>query len=260
MNDNEKTAQSPGKESLKPVLPRRFYKKAASQPVAENAGAPGPVLHAVTLDGRTVKTPKKAALAVPGKPLADTIAAEWEAQTDVIDPRIMPLTRLANSIIDGVVGAEDDIRADLLKYGGNDLLCYRAEGPQNLVQRQGEAWDPILGWARSTLGARLVLTEGVMPVTQPANALDGVAAELAKLDAWRLAPVHVVTTLTGSLLLALALARGHLTADELWRAAHVDEDWQIEQWGEDAEAAERRQHRRAELAASDRLLALVNAL
>ena len=260
MNDNEKTAQSPGKESLKPVLPRRFYKKAASQPVAENAGALGPVLHAVTLDGRTVKTPKKAALAVPGKPLADTIAAEWEAQTDVIDPRTMPLTRLANSIIDGVVGAEDDIRADLLKYGGNDLLCYRAEGPQNLVQRQGEAWDPILGWARSTLGARLVLTEGVMPVTQPANALDGVAAELAKLDAWRLAPVHVVTTLTGSLLLALALARGHLTADELWRAAHVDEDWQIEQWGEDAEAAERRQHRRAELAASDRLLALVNAL
>ena len=258
MNDNEKTAQSPGKESLKPVLPRRFYKKAASQPVAENAGALGPVLHAVTLDGRTVKTPKKAALAVPGKPLADTIAAEWEAQTDVIDPRTMPLTRLANSIIDGVVGAEDDIRADLLKYGGNDLLCYRAEGPQNLVQRQGEAWDPILGWARSTLGARLVLTEGVMPVAQPDYALTGISAALDGLDAWQLAGVHTITTLTGSILLALAHTRGKLTADELWNAAHVDEDWQIEQWGEDTEAAERRKYRRGEMNSASRLLGLIN--
>ena len=259
MNDNGETKQSPGKESLQPALPRRFYKQAASQPVAQT-NTQGPAQFAIILDGRTVKTPKKAVLAVPGKPLADAIAAEWDAQTNVIDPRTMPLTRLANSIIDGVVGAEDDIRADLLKYGGNDLLCYRAEGPQSLVQRQGEAWDPVLTWAKGTLGARLVLTEGVMPVTQPADALDGVAAELENLDAWRLAPVHVITTLTGSLLLALALARGHLTADELWRAAHVDEDWQIEQWGEDAEAAERRLHRRAELNASDQLLSLVNAL
>ena len=246
MSDADRPDKIPGKESLKPVLPKRFYKQATAEPVAGGFG--------VMLDGRQVRTPRKATLTVPQKALAEAIAAEWNAQVEQIDPTTMPLTRFANSIIDGVIGREAEVRADLLKYAGNDLLCYRAEGPQSLIQRQGQAWDPILAWARSNLGARLVLTEGVMPVTQPANALDGVAQALEDLDAWELPGTHVITTLTGSALLALAHARGSLTADDVWNAAHVDEDWQIEQWGEDAEAAARRAYRRAEFDAAVRLL------
>jgi chaperone required for assembly of F1-ATPase len=175
----------------------------------------------------------------------------------VIDPATMPLTRFANSILDGVIGREPEVRADILKYAGSDLLCYRAEGPASLVQRQAAAWDRVLAWAREAFNARLVLTAGVMPVAQPDHALAGIAAALEELDAYRLTSIHVMTTLTGSALLALAHSHGALTVDEAWAAAHIDEDWQIEQWGEDYEAAQRRQYRWSEMQAASRLLELV---
>ncbi len=252
MSEPGKGNKIPGKESPVAALPRRFYKSASVQPAEAGPG------FAITLDGRTVRTPRKALLVVPNQSLAQAIADEWEAQGELIDPATMPLTRYANSIIDGIVGREADVRADLLKYAGSDLLCYRAERPATLADLQRGAWDPVLAWARKDLDARLVLTEGVMPVAQPDYALTGISAALDGLDAWQLAGVHTITTLTGSILLALAHTRGKLTADELWNAAHVDEDWQIEQWGEDTEAAERRKYRRGEMNSASRLLGLIN--
>lgn len=258
MTERDKGGKVPGKEDLAPPKPRRFYKQAGIETGPQPAAGHGGQLYAVTLDGRPVKTPGKRALAVPYRALAEAIAAEWQAQGEVIEPASMPLTRFANSIIDGVIGREGQVRADILKYAGHDLLCYRAEGPDGLVKRQLAAWDGVLAWARRRLDARLVLTEGVMPVAQPDYALKGIAAALEAMDAYRLAGIHAMTTLTGSALLALALAHGELSATEAWAAAHVDEDWQIEQWGEDAESAERRRHRWDEMDAASRLLGLVS--
>jgi chaperone required for assembly of F1-ATPase len=194
---------------------------------------------------------------VPTRALAEALAVEWEAQGERIDPATMPLTRLVNSVLDGVTGREAEVRGDVAKYAASDLLCYRAEGPAELVRRQAEAWDPVLAWAREALGARLVLGEGVVPVAQPSAATAAVEGALAELDAFSLAAHYVMTTLTGSALLALAHARGRLTAEEAWAAAHVDEDWQISQWGEDAEAKARRDRRWAEMQAASRLLELL---
>ena len=211
----------------------------------------------VLLDGKPVRTPAKRQLAVPTRELAEALAAEWAAQGERVDPATMPLTRLLNSALDGVTGREAEVRADIAKYGASDLLCYRAEAPAELVRRQAEAWDPVLAWAREALGARLVLGEGVVPVAQPSAATAALERALAELDAFSLAAHHVMTTLMGSALLALAHARGRLTAEEAWAAAHVDEDWQASQWGEDAEAKARRGRRWAEMQAASRLLRLL---
>ena len=258
MSETGRQQAIPGKESVTPPKPRRFYKLAESAALQPQETESGAMLFQVLLDGRPVRTPKKAALAVPHRALAEAIAAEWNAQGEEIDPISMPLTRFANSIIDGVIGREAEVRADILKYAASDLLCYRAEGPASLVRRQAAAWDSVLNWARGALRARFVLTEGVMPVAQPASALEGVAGALEPLDAYRLTSIHVMTTLTGSALLALALSRGELSVEEVWSAAHVDEDWQIEQWGEDAEAAERRRLRWQEMQSASCLLGLVD--
>jgi chaperone required for assembly of F1-ATPase len=233
-------------------MPKRFYKQVSSQPRGD--------MFEVLLDGRNLKTPKRIDLLLPTHALAEAIAAEWAGQGEHIDPASMPLTQLANTAIDGVAGREADVRSDILKYAGSDLLCYRAEAPAALVERQAVAWDSVLEWAERVLGARFILANGVMPVTQPDEALRAVAANLEGLDAFRLASLHVMTTLMGSAVLALAHARGRLTAAEAWKAAHVDEDWQIEQWGEDAEAAARRRRHWEELRAASRLLQLMNRL
>jgi chaperone required for assembly of F1-ATPase len=169
----------------------------------------------------------------------------------------MPLTRLVNSALDGVVAREDAVRAEIARYAASDLLCYRAEAPVELERRQAEAWDPVLAWARETLGARLVLARGIVPIAQPEASVAAIAALLAKLDAYGLAAHHAMTTLTGSVVLAIAHAHGRLTAEEAWAAAHVDEDWQIGKWGEDAEARARRERRWTEMQAASRLLALL---
>jgi chaperone required for assembly of F1-ATPase len=213
---------------------------------------------AVMLDGKSVRTPARQVLAAPTQPLAEAIAAEWQAQSDIIDPARMPLTRLANTILDGVASAHEAVAADVARYLGSDLLLYRAEGPDGLVARQGQHWDPIVAWARDVLGARLVLAQGVVPLTQPDHALAAATAAIPR-DPWRLGAVHAITTLTGSGLIALAFAAGELDVDAAWAAAHVDEDWNMEHWGRDTLALERRSFRFAEFEAAATVLRTVPA-
>jgi chaperone required for assembly of F1-ATPase len=255
--DNPKVARSDARP-----LPKRFYKivtveqRTSTQPSAPSR-IRGDSGFRIRLDDKPLRTPAKALFTVPTRPLAEAIAAEWDGQGEHIDPATMPLTRLANSAIDGVRGHEDEVRADIVKYAASDLLCYRAREPEPLARRQAELWDPVLAWSRDALGARFAVAEGLMPLAQPATAKSAVAASLAGLDTFSLAALHVMTTLMGSALLALAHARGHLTAEAAWTAAHVEEDWQIGTWGEDAEAAARRRRRWAEMQAASRLLALM---
>jgi chaperone required for assembly of F1-ATPase len=236
------------RRAMRPPLPRRFYQKASVDEVEGGLR--------VALDGRPVRTPARGFLIVPSRRLAEAIAAEWDAQGETVDPATMPLTRLANSIIDGVAGAMAPVAADIEKYLGSDLLFYRAEGPQRLLDRQARLWDPVLAWARETLGARFILAQGVVHAAQPEGAIAAARAAIPD-DPWRLGAVHVITTLTGSALLALATLRGRLTAEEAWTAAHVDEDWNMEQWGRDEIALARRAARRAEMDAAATVLAML---
>lgn len=231
---------------MKPELTKRFYKE------AEVSAVEGGFL--VTLDGRPVRTPARNVLMTPWRELSQAVAAEWAAQVDVINPATMPLTRIINSAVDGVAREPEAVRAEVVKYSGSDLLVYRAEGPERLVSRQSEIWDPVLAWARDDLGARFVLAEGVMFVEQPETAVQAVDAALEGLDVYRLAALNVATTLSGSALLALALLRGRLDVHEVWAAAHVDEDWTNEMWGSDDEAEARRARRFEEMAAAALIL------
>lgn len=246
---DNKTA--PGFE--KPKLPKRFYKEVT---VADEGGESEPNLVAILLDGRPVRTPGKAKLAVPSAALAEAIADEWRGQGEEIDPSTMPLTKLANSAIDGVVGREGPVIDDVLAHADSDLLCYRASGPEGLLARQAQSWDPVLAWAADDLGAPLSLAEGVVHVAQPDTSIAALRSAIEGLDAYALAALHVMTMLTGSALLPLAVAQGTLAPDAAWHAAHVDEDWQIDQWGEDAEAKIRRQNRKRDFDAAAKLLAL----
>jgi chaperone required for assembly of F1-ATPase len=234
------------RRAMRPSLPRRFYRQAD---VEEAEGG-----FRVVLDGRPVRTPARGFLVAPSRALAQALATEWDAQGEIIDPATMPLTRLANSIIDGVVAAPTAVATDIGKYLDSDLLFYRADGPQRLVERQERLWDPVLAWAREALGARFVLAQGVVHTAQP-EAATAAARAAIPTDPWRLGALHAITTLTGSALLALALARGHLTADAAWDAAHVDEDWNMDQWGRDESALARRAARRAEMDAAAAVLA-----
>jgi chaperone required for assembly of F1-ATPase len=242
----------PGREALTPQLPKRFY---ANVSVGE-APAGG---YQVLLDGKPVRTPRKLPLTVPTKRLAEAIADEWSAQTERIDPSSMPLSKLAITAIDGVAGTMREVAADIVRFAGSDLLCYRAEAPAALVELQTAAWDPVLRWIETETGAHFLLAEGVMPVTQNRYSLERVADLVAPFDAMQLAALHVMTTLTGSAFLALAVAKDELSAAKAWDAAHVDEDWQIERWGVDVEAAERRARRQAEMLAASRFLELLAA-
>jgi chaperone required for assembly of F1-ATPase len=233
------------RRSTRTVLPRRFY---ATATIAADAGG-----YAVRLDDKPVRTPARRVLAAPTLALAEAIAAEWQAQQDVIDPAKMPLTRLANAIIDGVADAPLPVAEEIGKYLASDLLFYRATSPQGLVERQARHWDPILDWARQAFGADFKLGEGVVYVAQPAAALAAVRAAIPE-EPWRLGAVHSITTLSGSALIALAMARGALSADAAWQAAHVDEDWNMAQWGRDEMAMARREFRLAEFQAAATVL------
>lgn len=191
---------------------------------------------AVHLDGRPVKTPAKAALVMPTRAVADAVASEWAAVDGLIDPMTMPFTRSANAAIDKVAVQFDEVVEMLAAYGGSDLLSYRATGPDALVARQAERWDPLLDWARDTFGAHLRTTEGLMPIDQDPQALAALAKPLHDASAFELTGLHDLIALSGSLVLGLATAQGRLTPDEAWALSRLDEDWQAEQWGEDDEA------------------------
>lgn len=229
-------------------LRKRFYQTVQVEP-----GEDG---FAVTLDGRAVRTPARRSFAFPVEALAQAAAAEWDAQQDVVDPATMPLTRLANSIIDGVVDASEPVAEEINRYLSSDLLFYRAEGPEGLVASQTRHWDPILAWSRDALKARFILAEGVIFQNQPEAAVAAARAAIPT-EPWRLGATHAVTTLTGSALLALALGHGLLSAQEAWAAAHVDEDWNVMTWGQDADAARRRAFRWREMEAAATILNLL---
>ena len=232
------------RRGARPQLPRRFYRSAS---VGEVDGE-----FRLLLDGRAARTPGRQLLAVPTRALGQALAEEWNAQGEHIDPRKMPLTRLVNSIIDGVRERTAPVAAEIAKYLGSDLLFYRADVPR-LAARQAALWNPVLDWAREELGAPFILSEGVMFIEQPAPALE-TSRRAVPDDPWRLGALHSMTSLTGSALLALAVMRGRLGVEEAWHAAHVDEDWNFEQWGEDPLALERRAFRFAEMEAAANLV------
>ena len=249
VNEAPRDPMRAAQANMRPPPVGRFYKAVE---VREADGR-----HALLLDGRGARTPGRNPLCRRrAGPLMLRVAEEWERQRETIDPADMPLTRLLNSAIDGVAHTMAETRADILSYAGSDLLCYRAEEPDTLVARQAHAFDPVLRWAAESLGARFNVTTGVMHVAQPTEALAAIGAALdAYDDPVALAALSVMTTLTGSALLALAVARGFLSPEAAWQAAHVDEDFQAERWGADAEAMARREARWREFEAAATVLA-----
>lgn len=231
----------------RPLMPR-FYKQASAAP-AEGG-------FAVHLDGRPLRTPGKAVLVAPTEALAQAAADEWQAQGEHIDPASMPMTRLINTIVDRVAMARNETVAEIVAYAGTDLVCYRAEGPQGLVARQSEHWDPVIAWAEKSFAIRLVLAQGVMHVEQPQENMQNLRNAIENEDIVALGALASMAGLTGSAVLALAVLRGAVSAEAAWAAAHVDEDWQISQWGEDDEAARRRAFRWREMDAAARAIAL----
>jgi chaperone required for assembly of F1-ATPase len=233
------------RSSLRHRLRKRFYERAT-------AGEGGEVL----LDGKQVFTPARMPLATPSRALSEAIAAEWNAQKDEIDPARMPLTRLANAVIDAVAEKPEPVAAEIEQYLGSDLLFYRAEAPEGLVARHAQHWDPVLAWAREKFGARFVLAQGVVHVAQPKEAVAAMRSAIPG-EPWRLGALSLITALTGSALIALALAEGALDVEAAWAAAHVDEDWQMSQWGRDELALARRDYRLAEMQAAATVLRLM---
>lgn len=229
---------------------KRFYAKAGVVETPEG--------FAITLDDKPIRTPSGRQVVGPTRQIAEAIAAEWDAQQEIIDPLTMPLTRLANSVIDAVVDRVDAVTEDVAKYLQSDLLFYRAGQPDALVAREAAHWDPVLFWAADMLGAHFILAEGIVHVRQPDSAVAAARAALPK-DPWSIAALHVLTTLTGSVLLALALMRGVLDEDQVWAAAHVDEDWNMEKWGVDEEVAERRAARLVDFRAAAHILKALNS-
>ncbi len=238
--DRPTRVAEPSRESQ---LPKKFYKSAE---VAEEDG-----LFKVLLDGRPVRTPGKAVLQLNSHSVMENISSEWNAQIERIDPMTMPVTRLINTTIDGVSTDMQAVKEDIIRYAGTDLLCYRAEAPEQLVDQQNELWDPVIDWAQSALNARFVLAAGVMHLDQPPESINAFGVHVGQIDKPAvLAATHVVMTLTGSAILAMAVLKDHLTADEAWKLAHLDEDWNISLWGEDEEAMERRAKRLIDMTAA----------
>jgi chaperone required for assembly of F1-ATPase len=228
---------------------KRFY---ASTGVAEADGG-----FAVTLDGKPIRTPSGRIVTVPVREIADQMAAEWEAQREIIDPLSMPLTRFANSVVEAVGDRAELVRDDIAKYLQSDLLFYRAGHPEALVAREAAHWDGVLFWAADELGAHFILAEGIVHVRQPEQAVEAARAALPS-DPWSIAALHVVTTLTGSALLALALFHRVRDPDSVWAAAHVDEDWNADTWGVDEEVAARRAARLVDFRAAVAILRALN--
>lgn len=206
---------------------KRFWKEASV--VEAGTG------YTVLLDGRKLRTPVKSELIVPTRLMAEAIAEEWQAQDEKINPLTMPVTRSANAAIDKVAPMHAEVSELVAAYGDTDLLCYRADSPDELVQRQNAAWDPLLEWAATELSATLKTGIGIAHVKQEASVLVSLAKRVAQLDAFQLAAFHDLVGMSGSLIIGFAVTHKLLPVPELWHHSRIDEDWQIEQWGEDEE-------------------------
>ncbi len=243
----------PGKANRgqdKPKFPKRFYKKVALEETGNG--------FSVKLDDRSVKTPGRQELCLPNEASAELVAEEWRSVEKEINPLKMPVTRLANTTQDGVATEMQAVMEDIVRYASSDLLCYRASNPWELVEIQRQHWDPVLDWAAAEFGANFETGEGVAPLSQPRTAIHAYAKHLERhAEPIKLTCFHTFTSLTGSAILALALAEGEVTVEQTWAAAHVDEDWNTSLWGEDYEAAERRKQRWTDFEAAHRLFASV---
>lgn len=231
---------------FKKQYPKRFYKEVGVSDA-----------HAVLLDGRPVKTPVKNPLVLPSRKLAEAVASEWRAQEKEINPELMPLTKMANTALDRATAEREHVVSEIVGYAGSDLVCYWAEAPEDLVQRQRKHWQPVLDWVNSACSANFKAVGGISHVAQDPSAIAAVRAEIEKLDQWHLTALYLATALTGSALLSLMFTSGALGGEAAWQAAHVDEDYQIEKWGDDWEAAERRAARRREFDGLSQYLALL---
>ncbi len=228
---------------------KRFWENATT--VAEGEG------YGIQLDGRAVRTPARAPLIVPTLPLAQEIANEWDAQSEKVNPDSMPFTKAANAAIDKVAIQKTEVADLLAAYGDSDLLCYRADGPDGLVARQNDAWDPLLDWAANVLGARLHTRTGVIHVPQNSDVILRLSEQVHALSNFELAAFHDLVSLSGSLVLAFAILDGFRPAEELWETSRIDEIWQIEQWGEDEEANELEKVKRQSFMNAERFYALL---
>lgn len=209
------------------------------------------------LDGRPVRTPAKLCCVLPSRALADAVAAEWAAQQGEVKPAAMPLTRAANTVLDRVAREYDAVAGAVAAYAGTDLICYRAPHPEGLVRRQAKIWNPLVRWSAEALRAPLVLAEGVIHVAQPEASLARMGAAVRAHDPWELAALHDLVTISGSLVIGLAVSHGRLAPETAWTASRIDEDWNIAEWGEDAEAALAAARRRTDFLDAARLLRLV---
>ena len=249
--DSTENPMMRSKEAAKATLPKRFYKDVSVGTEGGNGEAlGGETLYCVLLDGRKVKSPAKKTVCVPTRQLAEALVAEWDAQEKEINPALMPLTRLLNSTVDGVEEAREAIIEEIIAYLNNDFICYPASHPERLVQRQKEHWHPVLDRAEEALGGRFVQASGILAIEQSPVMGERLRALWADLDVYQLGALHSMMTLTGSALLPFALWDGFLEPEAVWNAAMVDEDWNIELWGEDEEATKRRVFRRAEFEAA----------
>lgn len=228
---------------------KRVYRRVA---VAARDGG-----FAVELDGRPAKTPLKRPLVVLSRALAEAIAAEWDAQKVDVDPYAMPIMRLAATALDVVADRRTEVVGQIAGFGATDLVCYRADRPPALVERQEAAWRPLVEWAMAALDTRLAVTHGVVPVAQPAEALDALRRAVEGFDDWRLVALGSATAASGSLVIALALAAGRIDALEAWTASQIDETFEIEQWGEDPEAQLRLGALKSQIADARRFLDLL---
>jgi chaperone required for assembly of F1-ATPase len=228
---------------------KRFYRVAAHVP-SRSAWQ-------ITLDGKPVRTPRRNLLIVDAAPLAEAIVAEWSAQGDKVEPRTMPLTGLSNAAVDHVAADRRAFAASLASYGESDLICYRAEGPDDLVRQQSTVWDPLVRWASHRFGAELSVTSGIAHVAQDRIAIERLAAALEAMNDFQLAALQPLVTISGSLVIALAIADGKISADEAFDAGHLDELYQAEKWGDDAEALAARLGRKIAFNAAARMLTLL---
>jgi len=227
----------------------RFYKAVSIESV--------PGGHAIRLDGRAVKTPRRAELVLPTAALGATVAAEWAAQVGDINPRTMPLTGLANAAIDHVTPDKSLFAQILSAYAETDLLCYRAESPAALVGHQAESWDPLIDWAQQRYDVEFEIVHGIMHVRQPGETVARLTAAIHSYGAFQLAALQPLVTIAGSLVIALALAEGEIDGRAAFDIAHLDELWQVEQWGEDAQATQLREAHDHDFRAAARFLGLL---